>query len=316
MLRAFVEFHLEYYRILQPLFGNDIETVYLAQALILRAGPLAFRPPGPGDDGQLAGMAIASSVLAQKLNLPRETVRRKILLLMDDGVAERAESGETRLRFGVMAEPRFQAMIDAMASVALRFLNRCLREDYIAVKRIGPGGETEILAPDARPSWRVVDAGRPDSRQLLIQVFARLFVDIYLVRAHLYERDIQQAILTDAVGLFAVEDYYHSPDLRGPLGSIKVLLWDRQKGASVRWLVDQTGLPRETVRRKLRRLVEREHLAETEDGRYIFKPGLFQDPDIVAGVQEIERLIVDFMDRSLQLGIFTLVRGDGTEAEV
>lgn len=308
MMRAFVEFHLDFYRILSPRFCDDIEMVYLAQALTLRAGDLAFAPPTDMGEGGLAASAVSVSPLAQQLGLPRETARRKLLRLTEEGVAIKVGLGEFALKPGVMAEPAYRETMVAVADLVQRYLNRCIVEDYIALERRSTDGTVEILAPNADPPWQLALTDTEEALNALNLLFSQLFVHIYVVRGHLYEFDLQQAMISDAVGLFSAEDLYHSTSHRERLASINVLLLENQKAASMRWVVDQTGFPRETVRRKLKRLVDANYLAEVEDGRYIHKPGLFGRRDIVEAIQAVERLVVEFTEQTLLKGIFTVVR--------
>ena len=311
MMRAFIEFHLDFYRLLNPRFCNDIEMVYLAQALTLRAGNQAFHPLSDAGEGGLAASVVSVSLLAQQLGMPRETARRKLLRLVEEGVAIKVSPGEFALKPGVMAEPGYRETMTAIAELVRNYLNRCIREDYIAIERRAPDGTAEILAPDADPPWQVVRADKAEALNALNLLFSQLFVHIYVVRGHILESDLQQAMISDAVGLFSAEDFYNSPTLRERMASIKVLMMENQKGASMRWVVDQTGFPRETVRRKLKRLVEVDYLGEVEEGRYIFKPGLFLRQDIIDAIKAIDRLIIEFTEQTLRQGIFTVVRGDG-----
>ncbi|PWR19889.1 hypothetical protein DES42_106219 [Zavarzinia compransoris] len=316
MMRAFVEFHRDFYRFLTPLFDGDIETVCLAEALTLRAGPLAFLGAGPAEDAQAAAAAAGAGTLAHDLGLPWETARRKLCRLVERGIALKEAGGRFRLRPGTLAGPRFLDAGAGIGALAAGFLNRCLREGYIGLERAGPGGTRDKLPLDPERPRQIAEGGRPDGRELLRLSFSWLFIEIYLVRSRVYERDIEQALISDAVGLFAVEQLYHSPEYRDRLGSMAVILGENQKGVSARWVAEQTGLPRETVRRKLKRMVETGFLSETEDSRYIFKPGLFLRPDIVAAVQAIERLIVEFLERTLRLGIFVVMRDEADSTEV
>lgn len=310
MMRAFIEFHLDFYRLLTPLFCNDIEMVYLAQVLTLRAGRQAFQPLSDAGEAGLAASVVSASSLAQKLGMPRETARRKLLRLVEQGVAIKVGPGEFALKPGVMAEAGYRETMTAIAELVRNYLNRCIREDYIAVERRAADGTVELLAPDADPPWQLVRADTTEALNALNLLFSQLFVHVYVVRGHIFEADLQQAMISDAVGLFSAEDFYNSPTLRERMASFKVLMMENQKGASMRWVVDQTGFPRETVRRKLKRLVDVDYLGEVEDGRYIFKPGLFLRQDIIDAIKAIDRLIIEFMEQTLRQGIFTVVRGE------
>ena len=66
-----------------------------------------------------------------------------------------------------------------------------------------------------------------------------------------------------------------------------------------------TGIPRETVRRKLKLLVEKGVLVE-KDGGYIYKPGNVQDPQHLEAFERGMRDTLQFINDCLKLGLLQL----------
>lgn len=305
MMRAYVEFHLEFCRILMRIFDSDIEKAYIFEAAASLFGDIAFFPAGPDTD--VFGPVFTASALAKDLSLPRETVRRKLVGLVEDGFLVKAGPGDFRVPAGITTTPRFRMGTDAIAVQLNAFLNRNLSERFIALERILPTGAVEPV-PDADKAWRLVEVPGGDRPYRLRKLFSSYFVAGYRSRMPYFENDLLQAMIFDVVGLFVAEQFYVSTVHREQTASLSVVIGDSQKGATARWVADQTGLPRETVRRKLKRLMEADMLAWTEDGRIVFRVGIFvQRPDIVDGIRMTERLNIELFSKALQDGIFRIL---------
>ncbi len=64
-----------------------------------------------------------------------------------------------------------------------------------------------------------------------------------------------------------------------------------------------TGIPRETVRRKLKKLVQDDFIVEKTRGRYVIKPGYMQKPEITeVGVGTI-RQTMRFINECVEPGL-------------
>lgn len=305
MMRAYVEFHMEFCRILMRVFGGDIETVFIFEAAASLSGDIVFFPATGAENA--FGPEFTASALAKDLGLPRETVRRKLKALAEDGFVVTAGVGTFRLPAGLLATPAFRMASDAIAVQVKAFLNRSLAENYIALERVTPAGVAEPVA-DAAATHRVVACDIEGGIHRLRRVFSDYFVASYHSRMPFFDNDLERALIFDMIGIFVVEPFYNSPEYREKTASVMVVIGDHQIGATARWVVDNTGLPRETVRRKLGKLVESNLLAVTADGRYVFRTGLFRDRgDIVAGIRKTEQLNVWLLNRCLQFGLFRIL---------
>ncbi len=69
-----------------------------------------------------------------------------------------------------------------------------------------------------------------------------------------------------------------------------------QRGINALSIAAATGIPRETVRRKLKLLVQRGFILEQTRGRYVVKPGSLQKPDHLAAFGRAMRDVVRFMN--------------------
>ncbi len=76
-----------------------------------------------------------------------------------------------------------------------------------------------------------------------------------------------------------------------------------QRGINAMSIAASTGIPRETVRRKLKRLVERGYIVEKTKGHYVVTPGRLQGADYQAafarGIRETIRFINECFEQEL-----------------
>jgi DNA-binding GntR family transcriptional regulator len=68
-------------------------------------------------------------------------------------------------------------------------------------------------------------------------------------------------------------------------------------------IAEATGIPRETVRRKLKLLVERGVIVERTRGAYVFKPGYIQQPEMLDIIESGMRDALHFMNDCVKLGL-------------
>lgn len=305
MVRAYVEFHLEFCRILMRVFGADIEKAYIFEAAASLSGDIVFFPAAEGEDA--FGPEFTASALAKDLGLPRETVRRKLNSLTEDGFAVKAGGGTFRLPAGIVATAAFRMASDAIAVQIKAFLSRCLAENYIALQQVTAAGIAVPVA-DAHVHCRLVASDIEGGSHRLRQLFSGYFVASYRSRMPFFDNDLERALVFDIIGIYVVEPFYNSPKHRELTASVMVVIGEHQVGATARWIGDNVGLPRETVRRKLSKLVETGLLSITPDGRYVYRTGLFRDrSDILDGLRTTERLNIEFFNTCLQHGVFRIL---------
>jgi len=76
-----------------------------------------------------------------------------------------------------------------------------------------------------------------------------------------------------------------------------------QRAVNALSIAGATGIPRETVRRKLRVLLKRGILTEKTPGRYVITPGIAQRPENRAVFTGLMHETVRFMNQCLALGL-------------
>jgi hypothetical protein len=150
--------------------------------------------------------------------------------------------------------------------------------------------------------------GGEDSRTMihLIQGFMAR-VDALRRQAHF--GDMDQAIVAGVVGVGSIEHMMRVPEFREAFGDYQTVIGiDGQRGVNAFSIAQATGIPRETVRRKLKDLVARGVIMEKTRGVYIMKPGFVQQPENVAALQQVLGHFLQIMNDAVNLGIVKMVK--------
>jgi hypothetical protein len=150
---------------------------------------------------------------------------------------------------------------------------------------------------------RIVAQRREENSRLFSLAFGRYFQRVCRLQLALSEGDIDLAIIAGAAGLVAAESVLRDPAMRRRYASMDNVLGDQQRGCNALSIAEATGLPRETVRRKMNRLVDMGILARRGVGDYIWKPGVLQSAPYRKLLDEIYNETLRLMNECLDEGI-------------
>jgi predicted transcriptional regulator len=152
----------------------------------------------------------------------------------------------------------------------------------------------------------------------------RVFIHLLLNFLHRSDRerrafygtdDLDTAAIAETVGIAALEAEMRDPAFREAFGDYKnVVGTERQRPVNALSVSASTGIPRETVRRKLKALVEKGVLAE-KDGGYIYKPGNVQDPTRIEAFERGRSNTLQFVNDCLKLGLLQLAPKTGQKIQ-
>ena len=141
---------------------------------------------------------------------------------------------------------------------------------------------------------------------------ARLFIHLLLSFLHradrdrrgLYSGDLDLAAVAETVGLVTIESETRKPEFREKYGDYQTRLGlEGQRGVNALTISEATGIPRETVRRKLKLLLERGVIVEKTRGAYVFRPGHVQQRETQDIVEHGMRDTLQFMNDCVKLGM-------------
>jgi hypothetical protein len=145
--------------------------------------------------------------------------------------------------------------------------------------------------------------GGGDSRTLIFLIGA--FVQrIDILRRQAYEGDMERAIIAGMVGIGSTNHLMFEPAYREAFGDMRTLIGvDPQRGVNSFSIAEATGIPRETVRRKLKELEAIGAVVQKSRGRYVHAVGYLQRPEKIAAVDEVVRAALQLMNACVHLDV-------------
>lgn len=146
--------------------------------------------------------------------------------------------------------------------------------------------------------------------ELAMRVFIHLLLNFLhrtdRERRAFYGEDLDIAAIAETVGIGALEAVMRDPAFRRTFANYsEVVGIERQRPVNALSVAAATGIPRETVRRKLKVLVKQGVLAE-KDGGYVYKPGVMQQPQHMETFERGMRDTLQFINDCLTLGLLQL----------
>jgi hypothetical protein len=133
-------------------------------------------------------------------------------------------------------------------------------------------------------------------------------------RRAFYGTDLDMAAIAETVGIAALEAEMRDPAFREAFGDYNTVVGTaRQRPINALSVSEATGIPRETVRRKLKALVEKGVLIE-KNGGYVYKPGNVQEPQRREIFQRGMSNTVQFVNECLKLRLLQLAPRPGRKS--
>lgn len=145
--------------------------------------------------------------------------------------------------------------------------------------------------------------GEGDSRTLIFLIGA--FIQrIDILRRQAYQGDMEQAIIAGMVGIGSSNHFVFEPAFREAFGDMRTLIGvDPQRGVNSFSIAEATGIPRETVRRKLKELEAIGAIVQKSRGRYVHAVGYLQRPEKIAAIDEVVRAALLLMNACVHLDV-------------
>jgi hypothetical protein len=171
-------------------------------------------------------------------------------------------------------------------------------------KGVDDGGSTRRRATTVAQEGRLVLEQTPANSRLFVYMIGNYLHRIERERRKLYFGDLDLAVVAELIGTAGVEPGMRDATFREQHRTFaSVVGVEGQRGINATSIANAAGIPRETVRRKLKRLLELGFIVEKGRAHYVLRPGALQSPDRQAafarGIQET----VLFMNESLQHGV-------------
>jgi hypothetical protein len=167
----------------------------------------------------------------------------------------------------------------------------------------------EVLMPRRRattvvPEGRLVLAAGPANSRLLVYMIGNWLHRIERERRAIYGGDLDLARVAEIVGTAGVEPGMRDAAFRSQHRTFdSVVGVDGQRAVNATSIASAAGIPRETVRRKLKQLLKLGFIVEKGRARYVLKPGALQDPARQAAFARGIQQTVLFMNECLENGV-------------
>jgi hypothetical protein len=173
------------------------------------------------------------------------------------------------------------------------------------------GDETQMprrRATTIAPEGRLVLAGSDANSRLFVYMIGNYLHRIERERRGLYFGDLDLALVAEIIGTAGVEPGMRDAAFREQHRTFdSVVGVEGQRAVNATSIASATGIPRETVRRKLQRLLKLGFIVEKGHARYVLKPGVLQQPERQAAFARGIQQTVHFMNECLEHGVLQWV---------
>jgi hypothetical protein len=130
--------------------------------------------------------------------------------------------------------------------------------------------------PPAKPR-RLAPRNSAANSRLFVYLMVMFLIRADRLRRRVYDKDIDLAVLAETIAVGAIDPRMREPAFRQRFQTIdKVAGVKRQRAVNALSIAATAGIPRETTRRKIKKLVEMDVLTETGRGQYVLTPGYLQ----------------------------------------
>jgi hypothetical protein len=163
-----------------------------------------------------------------------------------------------------------------------------------------PHQRATTIAPDGR----LVLAEGPANSRLFVYMLANYLHRIERARRDFYFGDLDLARVAETIGTAGIEPGMRDAAFRDQHRTFASTVGvDGQRAVNASSIAGATGIPRETVRRKLERLLKLGFIVEKGRARYVLTPGVLQQPERQAAFAIGLQQTVQFMNECLEHGV-------------
>lgn len=165
------------------------------------------------------------------------------------------------------------------------------------------GGLPRRRAPRTRPEGRLVLVDPKANSRLIAFLAGNLLHRIERDRCELCFGDLDLTRIAEAIGLIAIEPGMRDASFRDQYRSFETVIGiEGQRAVSATSIAASTGIPRETVRRKLKRLLALGYIVPKGRVSYVVAPGILQEPSRLAVFEHSFHQMTSFMNAMLEQG--------------
>jgi biotin operon repressor len=158
------------------------------------------------------------------------------------------------------------------------------------------------------PGGRLVLADTGGTSRLFTCMIGNYLHRLERERRARYLGDFDTAMVAEVIGLAAVEPGMRDATFRKQHRNFdSVIGLEGQRAINATSIASASGIPRETVRRKLKQLLKEGVIVEKGRARYVVKPGVLQQPEWQDAFARGIHQTVIFMNECLEQGVLQWV---------
>lgn len=182
-------------------------------------------------------------------------------------------------------------------------------------------GNTETGAPRPRaaavaPGGRLVLADTDGISRIFITLIGNYLHRIERERRARYYGDLELAIVAEVIGLAVTEPGLRDAAFRERYRILDSIIGvEGQRAINATSIASASGIPRETVRRKLKLLLKEGLIVEKGRSRYVVKPGVLQQPEWQAAYARGIQQTVLFMNECIEQGAVRWISAAGPRSK-
>lgn len=235
--------------------------------------------------------SISRRLIAEKTNLPRETVRRKVSVLIGSGILLVGDDGAVRIAQRLHEDAMREALSVAHNEI-VRLVSRL--EGYGQGDAGRDGGQRSATAGASLEFSAADRVGEDIDPRLLPIAFglSELVFDCMFYLREVFGEDLDRGLIMVVANEATMRPFIKDLTPSSPLATVHAPPEEVRGSISRRLIAEQTGLARETVRRKIAKLIEEGLL-------------LADDEDAVRAVPNLHHLAVQ---KSLENGYTSIQR--------
>ncbi len=175
-------------------------------------------------------------------------------------------------------------------------------------------GTPQQRATTIAPDGRLVLAESAANSRLFVYMLGNLLHRLERARREVYYGDLDMARVAETIGTAGVEPGMRDAAFRDQHRTFaSVVGVEGQRAVNATSIASATGIPRETVRRKLERLLKLGFIIEKGRARYVLTPGVLQQPERQAAFTLGLQQTVQFMNECLEQGVLQWVPASKTK---
>jgi biotin operon repressor len=171
-----------------------------------------------------------------------------------------------------------------------------------------PGDEIAVVsrrtATPAEYPGRITLADGPAVPRQFIYMAGNYLQRFERERRAVYFGDLDLAVIAEVIGTAGIEPRMRDAEFIAEFANLETVVGvEGQRAVSASSIARASGIPRETVRRKIKQLLELGFVVEKEPSRYVLMPGVLQEPHRQAAFARSIDQVIRFMNELLDKGL-------------